>query len=288
MLIGISRSSHSYEQKPKDDTPISDLLTALVDKHANIGFWQAYYRLRNRGERINHKRLYRVYTAMKLNIRRKRKKRIPERVKMALSVPEASNQMWSIDFMSDRLTDGRKFRILNIIDDYNRESLGIEVDTSLPALRLIRKLEWIVAQRGCPSNIRTDNGPEFISHKFQEWCENKKITIQYIQPGKPTQNSYIERNNGSVRRELLDAYMFTNLREARELLSEWRTDYNNERPHASLGYLSPIEYALKNDQTNPLTESFIHGNFLGRPATKQDEPYSKIYVDKTTAEQNND
>jgi putative transposase len=141
MLIGISRSSHHYKHKPKNDEPVIATLNKLVDKHANIGFWQCYYRLKNRGEGINHKKLYRVYTSMKLNIRRKRKRRIPARVKQALSVPDQANQMWSIDFMSDRLTDGRSFRILNIIDDFNRESLGIEVDTSLPTLRLIRKLE---------------------------------------------------------------------------------------------------------------------------------------------------
>ena len=230
MLIGISRSSHHYKHKPKNDEPVIATLNKLVDKHANIGFWQCYYRLKNRGEGINHKKLYRVYTSMKLNIRRKRKRRIPARVKQALSVPDQANQMWSIDFMSDRLTDGRSFRILNIIDDFNRESLGIEVDTSLPTLRLIRKLEQIVEQRGYPSNIRVDNGPEFISHKLQQWCEKHHITIQYIQPGKPTQNGYIERKNGSMRREVLDAYMFTTLNETRELLSDWRRDYNNERP----------------------------------------------------------
>jgi putative transposase len=288
MLIGISRSSHHYKHKPKNDEPVIATLNKLVDKHANIGFWQCYYRLKNRGEGINHKKLYRVYTSMKLNIRRKRKRRIPARVKQALSVPDQANQMWSIDFMSDRLTDGRSFRILNIIDDFNRESLGIEVDTSLPTLRLIRKLEQIVEQRGYPSNIRVDNGPEFISHKLQQWCEKHHITIQYIQPGKPTQNGYIERKNGSMRREVLDAYMFTTLNETRELLSDWRRDYNNERPHASLNYLSPINYAKVRNSKQQMPVSIIHRNFLGCPASKQDEPYEKIYVDNTTAKQNYD
>ena len=145
--------------------------------------------------------------------------------------------------MSDSLTDGRKFRLLNIIDDFNRESLAVEVDTSLPSLRVIRVLERLVAQRGKPANIRCDNGPEFISHKLEQWCTDKKITLQFIQPGKPMQNAYIERKNGSMRRELLNAYLFNSLAEVRCLSEEWRLDYNEERPHKSLGYQSPLRYA---------------------------------------------
>ncbi len=180
---------------------------------------------------------------MKLNIRRRSKKRLPERIRQALMVPSAPNQVWSIDFMSDSLVDGRKFRLLNVIDDFNRESLAIEVDTSLPSLRVIRVLDRLAAQRGKPSNIRCDNGPEFISHKLEQWCNNKEITLQFIQPGRPMQNAYIERKNGSMRRELLNAYMFNSLAEVRCLSEEWREDYNEERPHKSLGYQSPLRYA---------------------------------------------
>lgn len=170
---------------------------------------------------------------------------MPERVKQPLTVPAAPNQVWSIDFMSDSLVDGRKFRLLNIIDDYNRESLAIEVDTSLPSLRVIRVLERLIAERGCPASIRCDNGPEFISHKLEEWCshESRQISLQFIQPGRPMQNAFIERKNGSMRRELLNAYLFTSLAEVRVMSEEWREDYNNERPHKSLGYLSPLKYA---------------------------------------------
>jgi putative transposase len=182
---------------------------------------------------------------MKLNIRRRSKRRLPERLKIPLTTPTAANQIWSIDFMSDSLVDGRKFRLLNVIDDFNRESLAIEVDTSLPSLRVIRVLERLIAQRDCPANIRCDNGPEFISHKLEEWCsdERRRISLQFIQPGKPTQNAYIERKNGSMRRELLDAYLFTSLKEVRCLSEAWRHDYNTERPHKSLGYHSPHSYA---------------------------------------------
>lgn len=230
---------------PKDDSALQKALESLTERHPGIGFWQSYYRLRNKGFAWNHKKIYRVYTSMKLNIRLRVKRRLPARIKEALVIPDHPNEVWSIDFMSDALVDGRKFRLLNIIDDFNRESLAIEVDTSLPALRLIRVLERIIEQRGKPACLRTDNGPEFISHKLQEWCENRGIRIAYIQPGKPTQNAFIERKNGSLRRGLLNAYLFSSLTEVRFMAEEWQRDYNMERPHKSLGYLSPVKYAQK-------------------------------------------
>jgi putative transposase len=244
-LVGVSRTTCQYKRKLKNDDQLQGELTDLTGKHPAIGFWQCCYRLWDKGCQYNHKRIYRVYTDMKLNIRRRAKKRLPERIKVPLMVPCEPNQMWSIDFMSDSLVDGRKFRLLNVIDDFNRESLAVEVDTSMPSLRVTRVLERLIEYRGKPSNIRMDNGPEFISHVLQLWCEKKKITMQYIQPGKPTQNAYVERNNGSIRRELLDAYVFKSLSEVRELSQQWRIDYNNHRPHKSLGYLSPLRYADK-------------------------------------------
>jgi len=241
--MSISRSTCQYHSKPKDDSQLQDALSQLTEKHAAIGYWQCCYRLWNKGFKWNHKKIYRVYTAMKLNIRRRAKRRLPERVKQPLTVPTAPNQVWSLDFMSDSLTDGRKFRLLNIIDDFNRESLVIEVDTSLPSLRVIRALSQIIARRGKPANLRTDNGPEFISHRLQEWCTENEITLQYIQPGRPMQNAYIERKNGSMRRELLNAYIFHRLSEVRAISEQWRIDYNTERPHKALGYLSPLAYA---------------------------------------------
>jgi|APCry1669193181_1035450.scaffolds.fasta_scaffold54218_2 putative transposase len=242
-LIGIATSTYRYKPQSKDDHSVEAHLNALVEKHRTIGFWSCYYRLRNKGERINHKRLYRVYTAMKLNQRRRVKKRLPERVKQQLSVPTAPNQCWSLDFMSDTLTDGRKFRVLNVIDDFNRESLAVEVDTSLPALRVKRVLDAIAAKRGMPANVRSDNGPEFISHCMEQWCEENKVSWHFIQPGKPMQNAFIERQNGSQRREVLNAWAFESLHQARRILAEWHYDYNTERPHKALGYLSPLLYA---------------------------------------------
>jgi putative transposase len=241
----MSRTTCQYKAKGKDDKEVQEALTALTTKHVAIGFWQCCYRLWNQGCWWNHKRIYRVYTDMKLNIRRRAKRRLPERIKQPLTVPTAPNQVWSIDFMSDCLTDGRRFRLFNVLDDFNRESLCIEVDTSLPSLRVIRVLERLTAERGCPANIRCDNGPEFINHKLETWCnhESRRISLQFIQPGKPMQNAYIERKNGSVRRELLDAYLFNSLSEVRVMSEEWRMDYNIKRPHKSLGYLSPLQYA---------------------------------------------
>lgn len=179
---------------------------------------------------------------MKLNIRRRSKKRLPERVKQALYQPATINEVWSIDFMSDTLWDGRRFRLLNIIDDYNREVLHIETDLSLPALRLIRVLEYLKEFRGLPQIIRTDNGPEFISNKLDMWCRENKIERAFIQPGKPMQNGFVERCNGNIRKELLNAYVFMSLNDVREKAEQWRVDYNCSRPHQSLGFVPPAEF----------------------------------------------
>jgi putative transposase len=241
-LVALPRSVFRYKPVPKDDTELMDALEELVKKHPTIGFWKCYYRLRRKGYECNHKRLYRVYKLLKLNIRRKVKRRLPERVKQPLVVPAGLNQAWSMDFMSDSLVDGRRFRVLNIIDDYNRESLWIEIDTSLPSLRVIRVLDRLLEMRGKPLRIRVDNGPEFVSDKLQLWCEERNIQLQFIQPGKPVQNAFIERNNGSLRRELLDAYHFFTLAEVRLMTEEWRQDYNCSRPHQALGFVPPLEY----------------------------------------------
>ena len=246
--VSLSRSSRQYKPKVKDDSEVIEQLQLLVEKHVSIGFWQAYFRLRKKGFKWNHKRVYRVYKSLKLNKRRRRKRRLPARVKQALFQPSGLNEVWSIDYMSDSLWNGRTFRLLNIIDDFNREVLHIEADTSLPASRLIRTLQQLMEIRGLPKMIRVDNGPEFISYQLDEWCKKKKITLVFIQPGKPMQNGYVERFNGSMRKELLDAYIFTSLKEVRQMAEEWMEDYNYHRPHSSLGYYSPMEFKNMNIQ----------------------------------------
>lgn len=241
-LVDLPRSVLMYRKKPKDDSSLIEALHELVDKHPTIGFWKCYYRLRRKGYGCNHKRLYRVYTMLKLNVRRKARRRLPQRIKQSLLAPQAINQGWSMDFMCDSLVDGRRFRLLNIIDEYNRESLAIEIDTSLPALRVIRTLEQLIERRTKPQTIRVDNGPEFISDRLKQWCDDKQIQLQFIQPGKPMQNGFVERNNGSLRKELLDAYLFYSLAEVRQMALEWQHDYNHERPHESLGNVPPVEF----------------------------------------------
>lgn len=243
VTANVCRKNKSYKSvRKRTDEPVIAGLTTLTEKHPAIGFWQCYFRMRKQGYTDNHKRVYRIYTSMKLNIRRRAKKRLPARVKQALFQPDAPNKVWSIDFMSDSLWDGRKFRTLNIIDDYNRRVLAIEADTSLPALRVMRVLEQLKEARGLPQMIRVDNGPEFISAKLDTWCKDNKIDLVFIRPGKPTENSYVERFNGSFRRELLNAYVFRSLKEVRILADEWMKDYNEHRPHTSLNYLTPQEY----------------------------------------------
>lgn len=241
-LVALPRSVLMYHKKPKDDSSLIEALHELVDRHPTIGFWKCYYRLRRKGYDCNHKRLYRVYTMLQLNVRRRAKRRLPQRIKQPLLVPESISQVWSMDFMCDSLVDGRRFRLLNIIDDYNRESLAIEIDTSLSSLRVIRVLEQLIERRTKPGIIRVDNGPEFISNKLQQWCNDKQIQLQFIQPGRPMQNGYVERNNGSLRKELLDAYLFYSLEDVRIMTAEWQEDYNVERPHDSLGNVPPVYF----------------------------------------------
>jgi putative transposase len=240
--VGLNRGNYFYQTKRKNDEDVIAELALLTQKHVSIGFWQCYHRLRRKGFTWNHKKVYRIYTAMKLNIRRRAKKRLPARVKNPLSVPVGINQIWSIDFMSDSLWDGRKFRLLNIVDDYNREMLAMEVDTSLPASRVIKALDVLKEFRGLPLKIRMDNGPEFISHKLDEWAKENGVELLFIQPGEPTQNAYIERCNGSIRRELLNAYIFNSLNEVREKSEEWMMDYNYHRPHQALNFKSPADF----------------------------------------------
>ena len=228
-----------------DDTVIEDSLRQKAEQHPQEGFWKAYWRLRNEGRLWNHKRVYRVYKRLGMSLRRKAKKRLPARVKEPLEVPNALNITWSIDFIEDRLENGRKVRCFNVIDDANREMLHVEVDHSLKSQRVIWVLNYLVRKRGKPQRVRMDNGPEFIARIAQTWSEGHMIDFKYIQPGKPTQNAYVERYHGSFRRGVLNAYIFESLEQVREETDKWVHDYNHYRPHESLGNLPPVEYAAK-------------------------------------------
>lgn len=240
-VLATSRSSLRYKSI-KNDEYIQQKLNELATANPREGFWSCYYRLRNKNEKINHKRLHRVYKAMKLPLRQKVKKRLPARVKESLAVPNFFTHTWSIDFTSDALSSTRKFRSFNVIDDYNREVLFIETDYSLKSSRVIWVLNHLVNKYGKPTKIRMDNGPEFIANIAKEWSEVKGIEFKYIQPGKPTQNAYIERFNRTFRNIVLDSYIFDTLDEVREITASFIHDYNNDRPHKSLGGVSPINY----------------------------------------------
>ena len=182
---------------------------------------------------------------MALHLKRKPKKRLPARVAQTLVVPGQANQTWSLDFMSDSLSNGRTFRTLNVIDDFNREALWIEVDTSLPAERVVRVLEQLLFWRGKPTRIRMDNGPELISQRLENWAKEKHIALLHIQPGQPAQNAYIERFNRTYREDVLDAYLFDDLEEVRHISEHWLEDYNILRPHEALKGISPRQFALQ-------------------------------------------
>ncbi len=231
-----------YYQSKKDDSEVVDKLSELAEQLPTRGFDEYYGRIRQQGYKWNRKRVLRIYRLMKLGLRRKHKKRLPARVKQPLILPKEYLHTWSMDFMSDALADKRKIRILNVIDDFNREALAIEAGLGFPSERVIRVLYHLGEEIGLPKAIRVDNGPEFTSINFQQWCKANSIEIKYIQPGSPVQNAFVERFNRYFREDVLDAYWFEDLEQLRIIIEKWRQDYNENHPHKSLGRLSPKQY----------------------------------------------
>lgn len=239
--VEISESCYRYQAKLSNENAIiADWLLRLTTTHKRWGFGLCFLYLRNvKHYPWNHKRVYRIYRDLELNLRIKPKRRIKRDKPDALNVPAAINQVWSMDFMSDSLRDGRSLRTFNVIDDYNRECLTIDVDLSMPGLRVVRSLEQVIEWRGKPAAIRCDNGPEYISSTLVSWANQNHITLLYIQPGKPTQNAYVERFNRTARHEWLDMHDFDSVEQAQELATKWQWLYNNERPNTAIGGIPP-------------------------------------------------
>jgi putative transposase len=255
-----------YKPKPKNDAPVIDKLSVLAERHPTYGFWKMYDMIRLEQLIWNHKRVHRIYVDIGLNIRRKKKRRLPVAPKEPLTWPIDANIVWSMDFIHDTLVSGIKFRTLNIIDDFNREALSIIIDTSLSSKRIIREIDKLIEWRGKPERIRIDNGPEFTSYVFVEWARSRGIELQYIQPGKPIQNSFIERFNRTYRQEILGAYLFEDLSQVRALTEEWIILYNYQRPHDALNGLTPERFLLK------------YGKMKGFSTFHQDQEINSIFV----------
>jgi putative transposase len=242
-VFQISETCYRYKRKlSAENIRIADWLIRLTDNQRNWGFGLCFLFLRNvKGFGWNHKRVYRIYRELELNLRIKPKKRLKREKPEPLAVPAKLNQTWSMDFMHDQLADGRCYRLFNVIDDCNREGLGIEVDFSLPAERVIRALDQIIEWRGQPDTIRCDNGPEYISELLKNWAEEHGIQLAFIQPGKPQQNAYIERYNRTVRYDWLAQYLFDSIDEVQDYATQWLWTYNHERPNMGLGGITPIQ-----------------------------------------------
>lgn len=231
----VSETAYRYQAKlSTENDEIVDWLIKLTTKHNDWGFGLCFNYLRNvKGFTWNHKRVYRIYCELSLNLRIKPRRRLNRNKPEPLKEPTKSNQVWSVDFMHDQLSDGRKYRLFNVIDDFKREALLCEADFSFPAERVIRELNQLIEWRGKPQAIRCDNGPEFISNKFIKWAADNEIRIDYIQPGNPQQNAYIERHNRTVRYSWVSKYIFDSIEEIQDYATKWIWFYNHERPHTA-------------------------------------------------------
>ena len=241
-LMGISRSLYRYESKRPDDTPLKDRLTALAGQKRRYGYRRLHVLLLREGWLLNWKRTYRVYREAGLTVRRRKRKRIAGIERQEKVLATGPNQSWSMDFVSDGFVDGRRLRCLNIVDDFTKECLAIEVDTSLPGRRVVSVLERLAEMRGLPRSITVDNGPEFISKALDAWAYEQGLTLRFIEPGKPQQNAYIESFNGKFRDECLNEHWFLSMRHAQAIIADWRVEYNEARPHSALGYRTPKEF----------------------------------------------
>jgi putative transposase len=241
-LVGMTRSSCRYAGRRAEMDGLRGRLRELAQERRRFGYRRLTVLLRREGWAVNHKRVYRMYREERLGVRRRKRKRIGAVERQALAIPVRANERWSMDFISDALGEGRKFRSLNVVDDFNRECLAAEVDTSIPGARVVRVMERLREQRGLPQILVTDHGPEFAGRALDVWAYERGVKLHFIEPGKPVQNAFIESFNGKMRDECLNEHWFLSLGEARETIEGWRRDYNEVRPHGALGNRTPQEF----------------------------------------------
>ncbi len=258
--IGCCRMTVRYESTRPDDHDLRERMKAIAHERRRFGYRRVHILLKREGYMVNHKKLFRLYREEKLAVRRRggRKRAIGTRAPMM--IPLAPNERWSLDFVSDQLTDGRRFRILAIVDDCTRECLALVADTSLSGFRVARELDCLIVERGKPKMIVSDNGSELTSNAILAWADQSRVTWHYIAPGKPMQNAFIESFNGRLRDELLNETLFTSLAQARVALGCWRTDYNGSRPHSRLGWKTPSEFAFSFHPRRDLALRYAKGS----------------------------
>ncbi len=244
-VLQVDRSTVRYQSRRVDDAELRDAIKRVSRERRRFGYRRIHVMVEREGHMVNHKKLRRIYREEKLQVRRRggRKRALGTRKPMVL--PDGPNQRWSLDFVSDAFTDGRRFRILTVVDDFTRENLALIADTSLSGQRVTRELDQVIADRGIPGTIVSDNGTEFTSMAILKWVQDTAVDWHYIAPGKPTQNAFIESFNGKLRDECLNETLFSSLADAKDALEAWQEDYNGQRPHSSLGNMTPIEFADK-------------------------------------------
>jgi len=242
-MIGTCRMTVRYRSKRPDDSPLRERMKALAHERRRFGYRRLHILLRREGYVVNHKRLFRLYREERLMVRRRSGRKRAMGTRAPIALPQGPNQRWSLDFVSDQFLDGRRFRILAVVDDCTRECLTLVADTSLSGLRVARELDRLLVERGKPRTIVSDNGTELTSNAILTWADEARIDWHYIAPGKPVQNAFIESFNGRLRDELLNETLFRSMPQARDALEAWRHDYNTNRPHSRLGWLTPATYA---------------------------------------------
>ncbi len=244
-LIEITRRSFKRAPAPDRNRELRERLKALAEERRRWGCPLLYQMIRREGWRVNHKRIERLYREEGLSLRRRRRRKRLSQLRVVRPRPAAANQAWAVDFVHDSLMSGRRFRALAVIDEWSRESLAIEVDLSLTGQRVTRVLDRLATRHGLPAVIQSDNGPEFTSRVLDQWAYHNQVRLQFIEPGEPIQNAFIESFNSRLREECLNQHVFVSLDDARSKIEQWRIEYNRERPHSSLGYLTPEEFAVQ-------------------------------------------